>query len=61
MKKIAIATAIVVATATTAMATPGAVNGKGCHGKGHHHCHSKGEIMVKNGFRFVPGHFPNDD
>jgi len=44
-----------VATMSTALATPGAVDKQGCHNKKKRHCHSKGEINTSaRGFRYVP-------
>lgn len=43
--------------AAPALATPGAVNRQGCHGKPRH-CHSRAETLrQKNGRRYVPGKF----
>lgn len=49
--------ATVIATSSEVEATPGAVNAAGCHGRPRH-CHPRSQLRtMRNGRRYVAGHF----
>jgi hypothetical protein len=59
MKALCLVVALLV-TATTANATPGALNAAGCHGahgRMGYHCHTGGHMSYATGQHFIPGHF----